>query len=534
MSAGNAPMGGGEDVKETVVRDTARAAAEPGVSGRRTALFAVLAGLLLMLTFGAWALSSPVGASPDEDFHIASIWCGSGEREGLCGAGSSADTRMVPDTIERAICYAHEPSRSAACQGGDFLDGRFGLTESDRVNGDGLYPSGYYFWTSLLASDNLVLSVLAMRFAQALLFSVLAVGLWLLLPRANRLAYAGGIVATFVPFGLFLIPSINPSGWAIASAALLLPALLGFFASEGRRAWALGGYAALAALLGLGARGDSAAYTVIAVLAALALSWEHSRRFWLRAIIPFGVIVAAAVAFLSANQTGSALGGGMAIDGAAEVPKRALLVGNLFDLPELFFGVLGQNFDDSPYTGLGWLDTPLPALVWLPTTFVFSAVLFTALAHFDWRKTVAVLGVASATVAIPLLLLVQNGVRVGWQVQPRYIMPLIIMLVIVALAPSRGPGGEWRRPGFSPAQCWTAAALLTVANSVALYTNLRRYVAPAEPRLGASVDWWWRSAPPPEFVWFAGSVAFAALAVLLVLLAHPGLRLRRTGTHHLS
>ncbi|WP_425280775.1 DUF2142 domain-containing protein [Leucobacter coleopterorum] len=94
----------------------------------------------MVLAFGAWALASPVGASPDEDFHLASIWCGSGEREGLCGPGSTADSRMVPDNIERAICYAHEPDVSAACQGKNFLDGEFGLTDSDRVNGDGLYP----------------------------------------------------------------------------------------------------------------------------------------------------------------------------------------------------------------------------------------------------------------------------------------------------------------------------------------------------------------------------------------------------------
>lgn len=488
---------------------------------KRPMLVALLAVLLLMLSFGAWALASPVGASPDEDFHLASIWCGSGEREGLCAPGSKADTRMIPDNIERAICYAHEPDVSAACQGKNFLDGSFGLTESDRVNGDGLYPSGYYFWTSLLAGDNMVISTLAIRFLQALLFSALAVGLWALLPRANRLAYVGAIIATFVPFGMFLIPSINPSGWAISSAVLLLPSLIGYLSTTGWRSWALGGYAVLAALLGLGARGDAAAYTVVAALAALVLAFEKSRAYYVRAILPLLLLVFAAVAFLSANQTGSALSGGMALNGADEIPKRALIAINFFDLPELFLGVVGQNFDGSPYSGLGWLDTPMPAVVWFSTTAVLAGVLFTALARADWRKGIALAGVGIATIAIPMLLLVQNGVTVGWQVQPRYIMPLLIMFVTVALMPSRSrghvPGDPMQHPRFSLVQGRIAAGMLTIANSVALFINMRRYVSPGEVLLGG--DWWWRVGPSPVVVWAAGSLAFGLLAVLLLWLA---------------
>lgn len=489
---------------------------------RRPLLLGLLALLLMMLSFGAWALASPVGASPDEDFHLASIWCGSGEREGLCAPGGTTESRMVPDNIQRAICYAHEPTISAACQGERFLDGAFGLTESDRVNGDGLYPSGYYFWSSLFAGDNMVLSTLALRFAQALLFSALAVGLWMLLPRTNRLSYVGGIVVTFVPFGMFLIPSINPSGWAISSAVLLLPSLIGYLSTSGWRSWALGGYALFAALLGLGARGDAAAYTVIAVLAALVLTFEKTRAFYTRALLPAALLVFAAVAFLGANQTGSALSGGMALTDAAEIPKRALIVINLFDLPELHLGILGQNFDSSPYSGLGWLDTPLPGMVWFSTTAVLAGVLFTALARSDWRKSIALAGVGLAAIAIPMLLLVQNGVTVGWQVQPRYIMPLLIMFVMVALMPSRergfAPGDRLHHPRFSVVQCGIAAGLLTVANSVALYVNMRRYVAPGETSIAGSLEWWWRVGPSPLVVWGVGSLAFGLVLTLLLWL----------------
>ena len=503
-------------------------ATAPAGRTRRPILVALLAGVLMLVGLGAWAVSSPVGSSPDEDFHLASIWCGNGERDGLCAQGSTAETRMVPDNIEDAICFAHEPDRSGACQGKNFLDGDFGLVESDRVNGDGLYPSGYYFWTGLLAGDNMVTSVLAMRLLQALLFTALSVGLWLLLPKRNRLAYVGAIAATFVPLGVFLIPSINPSGWAIASAALLLPSLVGYLTERGWRGWALGGYAVLAAALGLAARGDSAAYTVIAVLAALVLTFELSRGYWLRALLPIALVVFSAVAFLGANQTSSALGGGMAIQDAKPISRGALLFNNTIDLPELLLGIIGHNFKHSPYTGLGWLDTPLPGLVWGPTTIVLGGVLLAALGRMDLRRAIALGGVLLTTIAVPMLLLLQNSVGVGWQVQPRYIMPLLVMLVatalmptgrgVAALDPARAEEQDLDRdpdpasgPLFRAPQLWIGAALLAVANSAALLTNLRRYVSPGDFRLVGDGDWWWRVGPQPIVVWVIGSLAMAAL-----------------------
>ncbi|PRI10212.1 DUF2142 domain-containing protein [Leucobacter massiliensis] len=478
--------------------------------------------LAALVAFGAWALSSPVGATPDEDFHLASIWCGSGEREGLCGAGSVPENRAIPDKIAESICYAHEGDRSAACQGEGFLDSGFGLEDSRRVNSNGQYPTGYYFWTSFLASDNLAVSTLVMRFAHALLFTVLAVATWLLLPRANRVALLGAVAITFVPLGMFLIPSVNPSGWSIASGALLLPALLGYLTTTGRRSWALGGLAIVAALLGLGARGDSAAYAVVAVLAALVLAFRPTIEFLLRAILPLAIILASAFTFLTAGQTGLALDG-MTQNGFEFLSPRILLFENVLDLPELYAGVFGQNFDSSDYTGLGWLDTPLPAAVWAPTTFVFAAVILTAIARFDWRRAVALLGVGLAAAAIPLYIHFQSHVPIGFQVQPRYVMPLLIVFAAVALSPS--PDGHvrlLRLPRLTRVQWWIVAGLLSLANSVALFSNMRRYVSPGNFNLNDG-DWWWRSAPPPMLVWLIGSLAFAALTVVLVGL------LRRNG-----
>lgn len=473
--------------------------------------------VLMLLSLGAWALASPVGATPDEDFHLASIWCGAGEREGLCAPGSVPDNRMIPDKIEDSICYAHEPSEGAGCQGENFDDSGYELVDSRRVNSNGQYPTGFYFWNAIFASDNLAVSTLLVRGAQALLFTVLSVSLWNLLPRRNRPALLGGAAITLVPLGMFLIPSANPSGWSIASGVLLLPALVGFFASSGWRSAALAGFAVLAALLGLGSRGDSAAYTIVAVLAALVLTFEQSKRFLVRAVLPVAIMIAAAVSFLTAGQTGLALEG-MTQAGTEGIPLRKLLYENFVALPELFAGVLGQNFDGSAHSGLGWLDTRMPALVWVLTTFVFAGVVLAAIRQLGWRRTVALAGVALAAFAVPFYILYQSHVYVGYQVQPRYIMPLITIFAIVALTPTpAGPGiSAPRRVSLTTPQYWLVAIALSVANAVALFSNMRRYITPGNFNLN-NVDWWWRAAPAPMLVWFVGAAAFAALAALLVI-----------------
>lgn len=45
------------------------------VSSRRPALTAGLLLLLMLLTGLGWAVGSPAGSSPDDDYHLGSIWC---------------------------------------------------------------------------------------------------------------------------------------------------------------------------------------------------------------------------------------------------------------------------------------------------------------------------------------------------------------------------------------------------------------------------------------------------------------------------
>src|SRR4051794_20636101 len=77
--------------------------------------------LALGLTFATWAVSSPPGSSPDDPFHLASIWCARDLPGAECArTGGTADAgtvnRLLPGDLVGSPCYAMDSSKSAACE----------------------------------------------------------------------------------------------------------------------------------------------------------------------------------------------------------------------------------------------------------------------------------------------------------------------------------------------------------------------------------------------------------------------------------
>jgi hypothetical protein len=115
-----------------------------------------------------------------------------------------------------------------------------------------------------------------------------------------------------------------------------------------------------------------------------------------------------------------------------------------------------------------------------------------------------------ALIVVPMVVLTQNGQPVGGLVQPRYLLPLIGLLVTVSL---------WRKmasgPILSNAQLLFTALGLVVANMLALHSNLRRYLTGIDYwglSLTSQVEWWWADfALSPNHVWFIGSTSLALL-----------------------
>ncbi len=471
------------------------------------------APVLVFLSLACWAIASPLGSSPDDDFHLASTWCGLGDRPGLCEPTGEDSTRMIPAEIATsAICYAYNSDQSAACQEGygGFADGD--LVAADRGNFQGLYPPLYYAATGLLASPDIASSAIAIRVLTAALLVMVGSALFVLLPDSRRQTLMWAWLVTMIPLGVFIVASNNPSSWAVISSGSLWIALLGYFESSGRRRIALGALALLVSVMGAGARSDSAVYSALAALVVLTLCFEKTRRYFTLSILPIGLIAISALFYMTSDQGSVAAADTSAGATGVSASPLSILLSNLLNLPTLWSGVFGS-------WGLGWLDTPMPGIVSVGALIGFAVIVFSGLRMTGRRKLIALALVSSALIVLPSIVLFQARAVVGAHVQPRYILPLIILLAGVALLAMDDRGLV-----LSPIQRNLVTLTLIAAHAIALHFNMRRYISGLDVgnwNLNEQVEWWWSWGPPPMLVWLIGAVSFAGAAWILSRDARP-------------
>ncbi len=472
---------------------------------------------LAIVALLAWGFASPVGAGPDDDYHLISTWCAVSDGT-TCAPGDSAATRRVPEALVGSVCFAQKPEQSAACQ--DSLDFTGSATElTKRGNFTGGYPPVYYSIMHTFVGHNVEVSALVMRFVNILIFVGLVTGLFLLLPVERRSTLIWTWVISTVPMGLFLLASNNPSGWAIVGVGTGWLALVGYLESSGWRKWALGAAATVATLMAAGSRGDAAVYAVLGIGAVFVLTFPREKSAWkhyaLDSVLPLLLVIGCGLLFLTARQTASGLGGfaGVTTSGAEPASGAESLTGfgrfayNLLNIPFLWAGNFGE-------WGLGWLDTDMPAIVSFGATAVVVAVGFAAIRAMWRRKAFVVAGAALTLVIVPVYVLTAGGDVVGQAVQPRYVLPLIVLLVGLLLVTRQD-----ERFRFTRFQLILIVATLSIANFIALYMNIRRYVAGINAsgwNLDADPSWWWNMLISPMTVWVIGSLAFAAAVAILV------------------
>lgn len=471
----------------------------------RRALTTSFGLVALLVSLFAWAFASPIGASPDEDYHLVSVWCARGEIPGTCETGASDASREVPVAVRQSACYAFDPAKSAQCQVEPLASDE--LIDTDRGNFRGDYPPVFYAVMSVFVGSDPSFSVLVMRMVNATLVVTLVAAVALVAPAGVRRPLVLALVACAVPFGMFLVPSINPSGWAIAAVPLTFAATAGFLRVDGRRVVALGALAGVGVLMGAGARSDAALYLILALVVAVFVSVRVRRTDAPRLLWVAALVVAAAASFLSSGQSSAAAS-------VREEPGSLKeLVDILVTVPWLWEGNFGS-------WGLGWLDTGLPPVVSVVGWAVFSGALVLCLSGRGGRWGLGVAGVAAAVLVVPAYIQYASGVPVGEGVQPRYVLPLMVLLLVVAGLRLRGAALR-----LVPAQRWVMVAALATTNAVALHTNIRRYVTGndvATLDLDAGVEWWWGLPIGPLGVWAVGAVAFGvALTLLTGELARP-------------
>lgn len=479
----------------------------------------VLTPVLAVLTLSAWVFASPVGAGPDDDFHLVSIWCAGPTADETCVPDAEQATRDVPVALAEIACFAFDPDASAACQGENWSWSLDAMTSTDRGNFTGSYPPFFYAVMGSLSGDDIQTSALLMRLLSVVLFVGITTALFVVLPAHRRPTLLWGWLLTTVPLGLFLFGTNNPSVWAWIGVGSTWIALLGYYEAEGRRKGALAVLFVLTALMGAGSRADAAIFTGFAIAVVMALTAARHRHFVRDSILPIGVGLIALMLFVASYFSRSGVSGftgesysdpirgGAASDRAEVLEGFGLFAYNLLNVTELWTGVLGD-------WALGWLDTSMPAIVSTAAVAAFVAVGFVGLARMWPRKAIVIAAVIVVLVALPLFILQQGGDVVGNQVQARYLLPLIVLLAgLVTLTSRANP------IALTLAQRVTVILALSAANFAALHLNMRRYITGVDasgPNLDAGSEWWWHGPIGPNAVWLLGSLAYTLLVSILV------------------
>ncbi len=455
-----------------------------------------------------WALTSPLGSSPDDNYHQTTIWCvdattsSSPDTCRVIGESETTGGRLVevPALIAHPNCYAFQPMESAACQ----QPLRDQIATTDTLD-DGTYPGGFYRVMHLFIRDSIPESVLTMRIVNAALGAALLGAIALVTTAAVRRLMVLTLTPVLIPLGWFILASVNPSSWALSGLTGLGLALHTLFLVDGRRRVAAGVLVAIALTIALSARGDAPVYAGVITVAVCLLHW---RTLWTdRRLVALPALIAVVSLWrmLVAAQVAS-------IAGASAETERTLgqVVPNLIlEFPALFSGMFGYAF------GLGWLDTAVNSVTAYPVALILGFLGLTGLGRMSVPKALATSVIFLPMIVLPMMTLVRTRLIVGESVQPRYILPLMPMLLAVLLTDS-AVDQVVRVSRVQSVLIWLG---LTVATTAAMYANARRYVTGVDgPTMIGPLEWWWESAPSPGAVTIIGGLAYAVFASPLVVM----------------
>lgn len=424
---------------------------------------------MFFIALTAWAVTSPVGSSPDDDYHLSSIWCAGGERDGVCEVDPAlSGVRLVPESVGFAHeCFAYDATVTAACSEG--LSDR--VVATDRVNDvQGLYPGTFYQVMGVFVGPDEERSVLVMRLFNALIAAgLLALALRVLSPGI-RSAVVVVVVVVYVPLGLFIIPSTNPSSWTLTGITFLWAfglALARRTDWRSRRTWVLAGATVVSAVLAIGSRVDAAAYAAATVAVVLILTgFRRVREAWIAAALLLAIAGVGLVRFATFGAPGSDVIGGM----GTNEPGIGLLLTNIVYLPVYLAGAAGSM-------ALGWNDTILPPVVFVFGLLVLGALVYRGVQVMTARKLAASLLALAALILVPLVFLQREGLGVGEVVQARYLLPLIVLtLATVSVAVPYGRPRDAGLPLPRGAAVMIVIAMVTAA-SVSLWVYAHRYAS---------------------------------------------------------
>ena len=463
----------------------------------------------VLVFLGAWALSSPPGSGSDDEYHLAGIWCSQGYRTQVCEESDDKDLKMVPEIINRysgplgLFCYVGNSKESGRCIRNLDAASVTELSTTWRIS-NGYYPDGFYKVNGYFVSGNVNASILRMRILQ-IVISIGIIGFALSSSGDRTMAILVGLLVGLVPIGLSVIPSTNPSSWAVSGAvgaAICASNLLNAKKPRQRVMSAIGLVAA--AVIALQSRRDSALMLVLGILISSLAVLDRSSNGRLSKRRLSQVLFIAALGFVYVHLKFISLDPRVVLNGLNSI---AFFEAFTTDAPLVFGGLLGTSAQ------LGAPDFAPPAIV--PILMALGIVCYVAVTK-RWLSTIAKVSIVTGAALLFVLPFKFSLGTAGGGVS-RYILAIyLVVLATLGASAVQNSRGAFR---FSKSAVLTIATSVSIAQSMALHRSLRRYVTGTNVvgwDLNKGAEWWWTYGPSPMSVWILGTVSFAvALSMAL-------------------
>jgi hypothetical protein len=472
--------------------------------------------LLVTLLIELWGLANPPFAGPDEPAHIIrAVALDHGQLTGkkltpriekTIPRGGRHDYLVVraPKIYRSAsmtTCFAYRQDVTAAC-----LRFKGPSRDADVVTYVARHPPPYYAFVGVVSWVYPPGSgaVYLMRFLDALLTGAfIATAITALRRFAAPTVVATGLVLAVTPMVLFMSSVVNPSAPEIAAAIAL---------------WVCG----LALVSAAQTRVDKRLVTCVGIAGCVLALSRQLAPLWLAlmALTMLGVANRVALRNLARSSwarlwalliTASSLAqvGWDVIVKPLEVTRGGRPPVHI-GMSEIVRVTLGATFIRyrEMVGSFGWLDTPAPALTWVPWTIGIAFLFVVAAAWVNRRQVAVLLSLLAATIAVPVVIesaAYRDAGGVSWQ--GRYTLPVAVgipILAAVALATT-----ERGRQLATPKLLVSIGALVSVAHIMAFAQNVRRYTVGYDGPLQFWKDAQWSPPLPSLFL----TVAYAIVVI---------------------
>lgn len=465
----------------------------------------------LIVVFVAWAFSGPLGAGPrlDPDHHISSIWCGWGEKEGICedlGTNSQFDGKaLVPYMFE--FCEGRPIDYWNKCEAVTPADDMQELRTAD--------PSSrnfYYKVMRVFASENATRSILTMRIFNGLIAAFFFASLFTISSIRARKSAVLAWVLVFVPVAIETIISLNPRSWSyvgVLSGWVFFNEILNAYYSKTKQNWSYSVMFSLSAFLCIASRWDSVYFFIVSLLVVyLANSTSMFRQLKSKTAI-LAILLLGIVAVVV--NVGSFSRRIFTFTTPFSIPKMQFFTYYIANMPS----ILGEIWRQPPqYAGGTSFSIQILCI---------GLVVAWASKIFD-KYPRNKLFVPISISLVSCIAVIRAGMI--WQallgVQGEYVLALIGVMIGVTSLFTKATD-NYLSSGTSKK---VFVVILSLAHFLALYNYLEFYVkrgidVGGFQSISLNGGWWWNSGIGPNWVLVIGTISFVIFISSALTLIDP-------------